>query len=59
MASVYGVEPQQMLKQFSQNPEILTSLSQQIINDKVRDFLVNNNNIEYVEITTDKEAVEA
>lgn len=59
MASVYGVEPQQMLKQFSQNPEILSSLSQQIINDKVRDFLVNNNNIEYVEITTDKEAVEA
>ena len=59
MASVYGVEPQDMLKQFSQNPDFLASLSQQIINDKVRDYLVKNNNVEYVEVAQDKETVEA
>ena len=48
-----------MLKQFGQNPDFLTTLSQQIVNDKVREYLVSNNNIEYVEVKADKEAVEA
>lgn len=59
MASVYGIGPDEMLKQFGQNPDFLTSLSQQIVNDKVRTFLVDNNKIEYVEVQADKEAVEA
>ncbi len=56
MAGAYGVGPQELLKQFGQNPDFLSSLSQQIVNDKVRDYLLSNNNIEYVEI---KEKVEA
>lgn len=59
MASVYGVGPDELLKQFGQNPDFLTSLSQQIVNDKVRTFLIDNNNVEYVEVQADKEAVEA
>lgn len=56
MAGAYGVGPQDLLKQFGQNPDFLSSLSQQIVNDKVRDYLLANNNIEYVDV---KEKVEA
>ena len=56
MAGAYGVGPQDLLKQFGQNPDFFSSLSQQIVNDKVRDYLLANNNIEYVEV---KEKVEA
>ena len=56
MAGAYGVGPQDLLKKFGQNPDFLSSLSQQIVNDKVRDYLLANNNIEYVEV---KEKVEA
>ena len=59
MAGAYGVAPQELLKQFGQNPDFLSSLSQQIVNDKVRDYLLSNNNIEYVEVKADKEKVEA
>ncbi len=59
MSGVYGVNPQDLLKQFGQNPDFLSSLSQQIVNDKVRDFLVSNNNIEYIEVSSDKLTVEA
>ena len=59
MAGAYGVGPQDIVKQFGQNPDFLTSLSQQIVNDKVKDFLISNNNIEYVEVKASKEAVEA
>ena len=48
-----------MLKQFGQNPDFLSTLSQQIVNDKVRNFLVDNNKIEYVEVDSNKEKVEA
>ena len=58
LSSAYGVGPQEMVKQFGHNPNFLSSLSQQIINDKVRDFLVDNNKFEYVE-TEKKEKVEA
>lgn len=54
VSAAYGVTPQDMLKQFGQNPDFLQSLSQQIINDKVRAFLVSNNNVEYVEVQSDK-----
>ncbi len=58
LSAVYGVGPEQLVKQFGNNPEFLTTLSQQVINDKVRDFLVENNKFEYVEIKN-KEKVEA
>ena len=59
MAGAYGVGPQDLVKQFGQNPDFIQSLSQQIVNDKVRNFLVDNNNVEYVEVEAEKEAVEA
>lgn len=59
MAAAYGVTPQDLMKQFGQNPDFLSTLSQQIVNDKVRDYLLSNNNIEYVEVKSDKKAVEA
>lgn len=59
MAGAYGVGAEELLKQFGQNPDFLSSISQQIVNDKVREFLINNNKIEYVEVKADKEAVEA
>lgn len=55
LSSVYGMAPDQLVKQFGQNPNFLSSLSQQIINDKVKDFLIENNKFDYVE----KEKVEA
>lgn len=59
MAAAYGIAPQDMIKQFGQNPDFLSTLSQQIVNDKVRDFLLDNNKIEYVEVADKKEKVEA
>lgn len=59
VAAAYGVGPEEMVKQFGQNPEFLQTISQQIVNDKVRDFLVENNKVEYVEITPEKQTVEA
>ncbi len=59
MAGAYGVGPQELLKQFGQNPDFLSTLSQQIVNDKVREYLLENNTVEYVEVKADKEAVEA
>lgn len=48
LSRMYGVNPQDLMKQFSTNPSVLTAISQQAINDKVRKFLVENNNINYV-----------
>lgn len=59
MAGAYGVAPQDLLKQFGQNPDFLSSISQQIVNEKVREYLLANNTIEYVEVKADKEKVEA
>lgn len=58
LSSVYGLTPDQLVKQFGNNPNFISSLSQQIVNDKVRDFLVENNNFDYVEVDS-KEKVEA
>lgn len=48
LAAIYGLQQQDVLKQIGQNPEMLGSISQQALNDKVRDFLVSNNNVEIV-----------
>lgn len=46
LAAMYGMGQQDVLKQIGQNPEMLGSLSQQAMNDKVRDYLVANNKVE-------------
>ena len=48
LSRMYGVSAQDLMKQFSTNPSVLTAISQQAINDKVRKFLVENNKINYV-----------
>lgn len=58
LSAVYGMGPDQLVKQFGKSPEFLTTLSQQVINDKVREFLIANNEFEYVEVKQ-KEKVEA
>ena len=49
LGAAYGLSQQDIIKQISKNPEILSSLSQQAMNDKVKQFLMDNNKIEYVE----------
>ncbi len=48
LSRMYGVDPQSMMQQFASNPGVLSAISQQAINDKVRKFLVENNKINYV-----------
>ena len=49
LSAAYRISQQDLYKQIGKNPEILSSLSQQAMNDKVRDFLLTNNNVEIVE----------
>ena len=46
LSAAYGMKPQDLIKQLGQNPEVLASISQQAMNDKVRDFLMENNKVE-------------
>ena len=46
LGAAYGLKPQDLIKQIGQNPEVLASISQQAMNDKVRDFLMGNNKVE-------------
>lgn len=46
LGAAYGLKPQDLIKQLGQNPEVLASISQQAMNDKVRDFLMKNNTVE-------------
>ena len=46
LSAAYRISQQDLYKQIGKNPEILSSLSQQAMNDKVRDFLVQNNTVE-------------
>jgi len=41
----YGLKPQELVKQLGQNPEIVASISQQAMNDKVIEFLAANNTV--------------
>lgn len=45
LGAAYGLKPQDLIKQLGQNPEILASISQQAMNDKVKEFLMNNNKV--------------
>ncbi len=55
LSAAYGTTPQQLVNQFGQNPAFVTSLSQQVINDKVRNFIIDNNKFDYVEVATAQE----
>lgn len=46
LGAAYGLKPQDLIKQLGQNPKVLASISQQAMNDKVRDFLMENNKVE-------------
>ncbi len=46
LGAAYGLKPQDLIKQLGQNPEMLASISQQAMNDKVREFLMENNKVE-------------
>ena len=47
LSQAYGMSAQDFMKQFGKNPELLSSLSQQAINNKIRDFLMANNTVEF------------
>lgn len=48
LGNAYGMPPQEVIKQFGRNADFLASISQQALNDKVRDFLAANNKVELV-----------
>lgn len=48
LGAAYGMSQADLVKQLGQSPEILTSLSQQALNDKVRDFLMEKNSVNFV-----------
>ena len=41
----YGLKPQDLVHQLTGNPELLSAISQQAMNDKVRDFLMEQNTV--------------
>ena len=49
LGSAYGMSAQDVIKHFGKNPDFIASLSQQALNDKIRDFLAANNKVEFVE----------
>lgn len=57
LAAMYGLQQQDILKQIGQSPDMLGSISQQALNDKVKDFLISSNNVEL--IASEKQKVEA
>ena len=58
LSAAYRISQQDLYKQIGKNPEILSSLSQQAMNDKVRDFLLANNNVKIVAPKKKKEKKE-
>lgn len=48
LGAAYGMSQEDMMKQVGKNPDLFTSLSQQALNDKVRDFLMQKNTVEFV-----------
>lgn len=49
LAAMYGMQQQDIIKQLGHSPEMLGSISQQALSDKVRDFLVEHNTVEIVD----------
>ena len=48
LGAAYGMSQTDLMKQLGKNPEVIASLSQQALNDKVRDFLMEKNSVELV-----------
>ena len=48
LSAAYRISQQDLYKQIGKNPEILSSLSQQAMNDKVREFLLANNTVNII-----------
>lgn len=48
LGAAYGMSQADLIKQLGKNPEVIASLSQQALNDKVRDFLIEKNTVEFV-----------
>ena len=45
LSSMYQIDPQTMVKQLSQTPGVFNALSQQALNEKVTQFLAENNTV--------------
>lgn len=54
MQSAYGLDKTEVMKQLAMNPTMLSAVSQQILSEKVTDFLVKNNTMNYVAPKKDK-----
>ncbi len=54
LGAAYGMNQTDLMKQLGKNPEVLASLSQQALNDKVRDFLMQKNTVKFVEPKKEK-----
>ena len=48
LSAAYGLKQEDLMKQMGKNPEIIASLSQQALNDKVRDFLMEKNSVNFI-----------
>lgn len=48
LSAAYGLKQEDLMKQIGKNPEIIASLSQQALNDKVRDFLMEKNSVNFI-----------
>ena len=42
---MYQIDPQTMIKQLSQTPGVFNAISQQALNEKVTQFLADNNKV--------------
>ena len=51
LAAAYGMQTKDLIQQIGRNTQVLASISQQAMNDKVRDYLMANNNVEITEPT--------
>ncbi len=49
LAAAYGMQTKDLIQQIGRNTQVLASISQQAMNDKVRDYLMANNNVEITE----------
>lgn len=48
MAQIYNMDPKSMLKEMGSNPQMLNQISQQVLTEKVVEFLLANNTIKFV-----------
>lgn len=56
LAETYNTDEKNVYKQFSQNPSLAQSFSQQIMGQKIIDFLLENNEVKYIEETSESKS---